>query len=635
MRNPTLPVCLALFPIFSLAQNSAPAAQPIANTIPAAQDVAWPGVITLLVDATDVTRGIFQVSETIPLSTAGPLTLLYPQWLPGNHSPTGQISNLAGIKFSAGGHSLPWRRDPVEVFAFHVEIPPGTSSLQVQFQFLAPTQLNQGRSRIVTTPDMLNLQWNAVALYPAGHYVRQIRFAPSVKLPAGWKAATALEVEAQQGAVIRYQPVSFETLVDSPVFAGANVRVEALAPGVRLNIVADQPEQLAATEEQLQFHRNLVAQAVKLFGAQHYDHYDFLLALSTRQGEIGLEHHRSSENGVDADYFTKWKDSVIDRDLLPHEYTHSWNGKYRRPAELWTPDYRTPMRDSLLWVYEGQTQFWGYVLAARSGIISKQDTLDALAGIAASLDNSAGRNWRPLLDTTSDPILSQRRPRGWPSWQRSEDYYDEGLLIWLDADSLIRALSGGARSLDDFAKAFFGVNDGDWGELTYDLDAVVRTLKQVQAHDWGAFLRSRVEDTSARAPLDGLTRGGYRLAYTDTPSEWWKAREKRGKLTDLSYSGGFVVGKEGEITAVAWDSPAFNAGLTVGTRLIAVNGRALDTDELTAAIQAKKSPLSLLLKTGEIYRTIDFNYDGGLRYPKLERTGLGPSSLDSLLTAKP
>jgi predicted metalloprotease with PDZ domain len=633
MNHRALPILFAFLPLLTHAQNSAPEAQPIVDTIPPARDVAWPGVITIAVDASDVTRGIFHVSEAIPVAADGPLTLLYPKWLPGYHSDEGQVSELAGLKFNAGGRSLPWRRDPVDVFAFHIDVPKGTSSVEAQFEFLAPTDEKQGR--IVTTPEMLNLEWHAVALYPAGYYVRRINVEASVKLPDGWKAATALEVARRKGATIHFKQATLDTLVDSPIFAGANVRVETLAPGVRLNIVADQPEQLDATEEQLQLHRNLVTQAVKLFGAQHYDHYDFLLALSDRQGGIGLEHHRSSEDGVTAGYFTEWKDDLRQHNLLPHEYTHSWNGKYRRPANLWTPDYRTPMQDSLLWVYEGQTQFWGYVLDARSGLLSNEETLGALASIAARLDTDAGRRWRPLADTTDDPIIAQRRPKGWRSWQRSEDYYNEGLLIWLDADSLIRKLSHGTRSLDDFARAFFGVNDRDWGELTYNFEDIVRTLNQVQTNDWAAFLQARLDRVRDRAPLDGFARGGYRLVYTNTPTEWFKSFEKARKITDLTYSGGFVLGKEGEITEVAWDSPAFNAGLTVGTKLIAVNGRALDTDELKAAIKARKSPLSLLVKTGDIYRTIDLDYDGGLRYPKLEKTGAGPSSLDALLAPKP
>lgn len=633
MKKRFFSILFALLPFFSQAQNSAPEALPVIDTIPAARDIAWPGVITLSVDATDVTRGIFQVVEQIPVSAAGPLTLLYPKWLPGTHSESGQISQLAGITFSAHGHLLPWRRDPVDVFAFHIDVPVGATSIEARYQFLSPTDAAQGR--IVTTPDMLNLEWDAVVLYPAGYYVRRINFEPSLKLPVKWKAASALEVAAHKGATLHYKQVPLDTLVDSPVFAGANVRVETLAPGVKLNIVADRPEQLAATDEQIQLHRNLVTQAVKLFGAQHYDHYDFLLALSDRQGGIGLEHHRSSENGSSGDYFTEWTNTPVRRQLLPHEYTHSWNGKFRRPADLWTPDYRTPMRDSLLWVYEGQTQFWGVVLGARSGLLSKDETLGSLASLAARLDTDAGRQWRPVADTTDDPIISQRRPKGWRSWQRSEDYYNEGLLIWLDVDSTIRELSHGARSLDDFARAFFGMNDRDWGELTYNFEDVVRTLNQVQTNDWAGFLRARVEQVSTHAPLGGFTRGGYKLVYTEKPSDWFKAGEKARKITDLTYSIGLVLGKDGEINDVAWDGPAFNAGLTVGTKIIAVNSRALDTDLLKAAIKAKKSPLNLLVKTGDIYRTIELTYSGGLRYPRLEKTGSGSSSLDDLLAPKP
>lgn len=628
LGSPALLAPLALLAV----PPSAPTALPFPGDIPAARDVAFPGTIVLAVDASDVTRGIFAVTETIPVGAAGPLTLLYPQWLPGEHSPGGPIAELAGLRVGDGSRSIPWERDPVEVHAFHVNVPPGTARLVVQFQYLAPTDPSQGR--IVTTPAMLNLEWNTVVLYPAGYYVRRIQVDASLRLPDGWKIATALPIAAQSGSTLHFVPTALDTLVDSPAFAGVNLRVEILAPGVRLNIVADRPEQLAATAEEIQFHRNLVTQAVRLFGAQHYDHYDFLLALSDRQGGVGLEHHRSSENGVDGRYFTDWKGSLTTHDLLPHEYTHSWNGKFRRPADLWIPDYRQPMRDSLLWVYEGQTQFWGYVLAARSGLLSRDDALGALAAIAAAYDTRAGRTWRPLLDTTNDPITAARRPLPWASWQRSEDYYNEGVLLWLDADSLIRQLSGGRRSLDDFARAFFGVDDRDWGELTYTFDDVVRTLNAVQPHDWAGFLRERLERTAAHAPLDGLARGGYRLAFTDTPTDWVIGYQKQRKYIDLSYSGGFSLGPDGAIISVLWDGPAFAAGLTVGTKIVAVDGRAYDPDDLKATIKARKSPISLLVRTGDLFRTVAFSYDGGLRYPRLERTGQGPSGLEALLAPK-
>jgi predicted metalloprotease with PDZ domain len=620
------------FPLCAVAQNSEPVALPIEDTIPPARDVAWPGVISLSVDASDKMRGIFRVRETILLGASGPLTLLYPKWLPGTHAPSGPISALAGLQFNADGLALSWRRDPVDVYAFHIEVPKGTSRIEAQFQYLAPTDVGQGR--IANTPEMADLEWNTVVLYPAGHYVRRINVEASLKLPEAWKAGTALEVAGQEGTTIRFKPATLDTLVDSPVYAGQYFRVERLTPDVRLNIVADQPEHLAATEEQIQLHRNLVTQAVKLFGAQHYDHYDLLLSLSSREGVIGLEHHRSSENGVTGGYFTEWTNNMPMRDLMPHEYTHSWCGKYRRPADLWTPDYREPMRGSLLWVYEGQTEFWGVVLGTRSGLLSREQTLGFLANTAAHLDTDPGRTWRPLQDTTDDSVVAQRRPKGWRSWQRQEDYYREGLLIWLDVDSLIRERSRGQRSLDDFARAFFGMNDRDWGELTYTFNDVVRALNQVETNDWASFLRFRLDQVSEHAPLAGFMRGGYRLVYTNTPTEWFRVNEKMRKATDLSFSGGFVLGKEGEITEVIWDSPAFNAGLTVGSKLIAVNDRALDTDELKTAIKAKRSPLKLLLRTGDVFRATELNYDGGLRYPKLEKTSPGPSTLDDLLAPK-
>jgi predicted metalloprotease with PDZ domain len=626
-------VLFALSSFLASAQNSAPVAQPIFDTIPAARNIACPGVITESVDASDVAHGIFRVHETIPVNSSEALTLLYPKWLPGFHSDGGPIMNLAGLTIMSGNQALRWSRDPVDMYAFHVDIPSGTSSIRVQFQFLAPTEENQGR--IVSTPQMLDLEWNNVILYPAGYYVRQITVDPSLKLPDGWKAACALKVVSKRGSAVHYEKTPLDTLVDSPVLSGANVRVETLSPDVRLNIVADEPEELAASDEQLQSHRNLVTQAIKLFGAQHYDHYDFLLALSDRQSPIGLEHHRSSENSTVGGYFTDWDDTLARRYLVPHEYVHSWNGKFRRPADLWTPDYRTPMRDSLLWVYEGQTQFWGVVLATRAGIVSRDDTLGALAALAARLDTDAGRTWRPLEDTTDDPIIASRRPQGWRSWQRSEDYYNEGLLIWLDADTLIREKSNGDKSLDDFARAFFGVNDRDWGELTYTFDDIVNTLNQIQPYDWAAFLHARLDNVSQHAPLDGITRGGYQLVYTNTPTAFFKSNEKMRKTTDLTYSGGFVLNKEGTVTDVAWDGPAFNAGLTVGSKLIAVDDREFDADRLKTAIKAEKSPLHLLIKTGDIYRTVEFNYDGGLRYPALERVAQGPSTLEALLAHKP
>ncbi|WP_421931408.1 M61 family metallopeptidase [Phenylobacterium sp.] len=623
----------------ALAQSAGPQPVPLPAPIPAPQDRPYPGLITLSVDATDLDRRIFRVKETIPVAQPGPMTLLYPSWIPGNHAPRGPIDKLAGLVITGADKPLEWTRDPVDVSAFHIDVPADVKFVELNFQYVSPTDPDQGR--VVVTPEMMNVQWFALALYPAGYFTRQIQIQPHIRLPDGWSFATALEDRDSVREMVRFKPVSFETLMDSPMFAGRYVKKLDLDPGgrsrVTLNVVADDPSLLEIKPAQLAAHRAMVAQADKLYGARHYDHYDFLFALSDRMGGIGVEHQRSSENGTAPRYFLDWDKLPATRDLLPHEYTHSWNGKYRRPADLWTANFNTPMRNSLLWVYEGQTQYWGYVLAARSGLLTKQEALDAIAATAAAYDNRVGRSWRAMEDTTNDPIISARRPQAWTSWQRSEDYYSEGQLIWLDADTLIREQSKGKKSLDDFAKAFFGVNDGDWGQLTYDFDEVVKTLNAVQPHDWAGFLKTRLEGHGPGAPLDGVTRGGYRLVYGETPTDYAKSNETRRKITDLTYSLGLTLGKDGELAAVQWEGPAFKAGLADGMKLIAVNGLAYDADRLKDAVTAAKGgkdPLELLVKSGERYRTVKIDYHGGLRYPRFERVAGTPARLDDILAPR-
>ncbi len=635
MRNLLCSAALVAAAPLLLAANSRPQPVPIVDTIPAARDVPYPGVLQLRVDATDLDRAIFRVEETIPVAAAGRMTLLLPEWLPGNHAPRGQIANLAGLEFSANGQKLRWMRDPVDVYAFHVDVPAGVSAIVARFQFLSPTNGDQGR--IVVTPQMLNVQWEAVSLYPAGYFTRQIPIVASLTLPAGWQAATALRPTATQGSTLTYDQVSYEVLQDSPVFAGKYFRRDDLGHGVFLNTVADEAKQLVVPADVLQKHRNLVTQAVLLFGARHFDHYDFLHAVTEKMGGIGLEHHRSSENQNEPAYFTDFKGNLADHNLLPHEFTHSWDGKFRRGADLWTPDFRTPMRDSLLWVYEGQTQFWGYVLEARSGLSSKQDVLDKLAMVAAGLDNVPGRGWRPMGDTTNDPIISARRPKPWPSYQRSEDYYNEGLLIWTEADAIIREGTGGKRGMDDFARAFFGINDGDWGEVTYTFDDVVATLNRVYPQDWRTFLDQRVNRVSERAPLGGFTRSGYNLVYTDTPTDAFKALAKAAKSASFAYSLGFNIGKEDKLTSVLWGSPAFNAGLTTGLTLVSVNGRLYSEDVLKDAVTAAKTsnvPIRLAVKRGDELRIVDIAWTGGLRYPRFVKSGKVPGALDRLLAPR-
>jgi predicted metalloprotease with PDZ domain len=495
---------------------------------------------------------------------------------------------------------------------------------------------SQGGAAI--TREMLRLNWYAAALYPAGHFARQIQVEASLTLPVGWDFGTALESASTNSGVTVFKTVSFETLLDSPVIAGKYFKKIDLDPGgrsrVTLNVMADEPEFLDVAPKVLEIHRELVKQADKLYGARHFDHYDFLLSLSDRLATSGIEHQRSSSNGVEPKYFTTWDTAFISRDLLAHEYNHSWNGKYRRPADLWTPNFNVPMRDSLLWVYEGQTQYYGQVLQARAGFLTRQQALDSLAVTAATYDARAGRNWRNLQDTTNDPIIARRRAIPWTSWQRSEDYYSEGQLLWLEVDTLIRQLSGNRRSLDTFARAFFGINDGDWGQVTYTFEDIVSGLNAVEPHDWRAFLRQRLDETTPRAPLDGLERGGYRLIYTETPTDFAKANESRRKVTDLTFSLGAVVDSTGKITSVMWDGPIFRAGLSSDVQIVAVNNIAFDGEKLKAAVKATREngpPVELLIKQGDRYSSIRLDYHDGLRYPRLERINGTRALLDNIL----
>jgi predicted metalloprotease with PDZ domain len=614
------------------AGNSAPQPVPHVDTIPAARDIPFPGTMTLEVDATNTDQGIFTVRQTIPV-TGRHMVLLYPKWLPGNHAPSGAVEKLAGLHIRAGGRELPWTRDAVDVHAFHIDVPAGARRLDVDFQFLSATAANQGP--IMVSPNMLRLQWLSVSLYPAGYYVRQIPIQATVKYPAGFTAYSGLPSTAA-GATYSYQRTNYEVLMDSPVLAGRYAKSWQLSPRVFLDTVADTPEQLNATPAQIDAHKRLVEQAIRTFGAQHYDNYHFLFSISDQIGGIGLEHHRSSEDGVRPGYFTEWEQQIGARNLLPHEYAHSWDGKFRRGADLWTPDYRTPMRNSLLWVYEGQTQFWGYVLQARSGLVSKQDTLDQLASIAGSYDLAPARQWRALVDTTNDPIISRRAPKGWLSWQRSEDYYNEGLMIWMEVDAMLRQKSNGTRSIDDFARAFYGIRDGDWGQLTYTFDDVAATLNGIVPFDWAGFLRQRISETGKPAPVNGFAMNGYRLVYTPEPTRVFTQGE-RGGSTNLTYSIGLSVDREGVVTTAIWNSPAFRAGFKVGVTIVAVNGEVYSADRLKAAIVAAKgttAPIRLTVRSGQRVREVALDYHDGPRYPRFEKVGTGETGLDRLLAPR-
>jgi predicted metalloprotease with PDZ domain len=625
--------------------------------LPAPRDSAWPGTVSLAVDATDLDHRVLRIQQSLPVAGPGRLTLLYPRFLPGTHGPYGDVSALSGLKIQAAGQALAWTRDTVDSFAFHVEVPAGVRQLDLQFQHLSPLHWGQGRPSM--TRALLGVQWNQALLYPAGHFASAIRFEARLKLPEGWRQASALrgtDGQVPQPGMdgwVRYAPVSLETLVDSPMFAGPHLkRIELDPPGalqpVALNILADEASQLEVTPQQIDAHRALVQQSDKLFGVRHFRQYDFLLSLSEHFGGIGLEHHESSENGVRPNYFKDWDKAIRSRELLPHEYVHSWNGKFRRPLDLWTPQYNLPMRNSLLWMYEGMTQYWGHVLAARSGLSTPDQARHRLAEVAAYLDVRVGRTWRNLQDTTNEGTMASRRDKAWRDWQRSADYYDEATLIWLDADTLIREQSGGVRSLDDFAKAFFGITttrhaDGAIRPATYRFEDVVRTLNAVQPHDWASFLRARLDTNQPGAPLDGLARSGWRLDWAGTESDYakhaegWSGANGRERPADFQYSLGLRISSDGKLDQVMWGSPAFQAGLAPGLTLVAVNLDAYKPEKLAAAIQANtdgKAPIQLLLRDGDRFRNVSLDWRGGQRFPRLVRVEGTPDRLTQIQAAR-
>lgn len=630
--------------IFSLTLTLTFAAPTSLITIPEPTNVRYPGTLKLDIDVTDVERKIHKARLQIPVAP-GPLTLLFPQWLPGNHAPNGVISSLSGLRILANGKALEWTRDTIQVFAFHLTVPQGVSAIEAEYEYLTAVAPSFGR--VLVTPDIVNVQWNSVVLYPAGYDADGIMVEATMTHPEGWLYATALEAKKSAGGKtnkVEFTAVNLTDLVDSPVYIGRFVKSFELDLGskipVRFNVFADNAESLDAEPEQIDVHRKMVQQTYKIFGRGPYSRYEFLIAASDVFGGTGgLEHRQSTEIGVGAGYFSKYKDSAPMRGVVPHEFVHSWDGKFRRPADLNTRNFNEPMQNSLLWVYEGQTTYWTDIIAARSGLHSPTEAREALARTAAFMLQRAGRTWRNLQDTTNDPIMSSRgRDKSWPSWQRGSDYYPEALLIWLDADFKIRELTQEKKSLDDFARAFFAVPANNFATKTYTFDDVTVALNAVAPHDWKTFLRSRLDSLRDNNSLDTLGRSGWRLVYTDKPNIFGEAANKNRGNNDFTHSIGIVIDKKDVITDVEWGSPAFDARVTSGATLLAVNGRAYKADVLNNAITAaklSKKPIELLIKSDDTYRSVSLKYFDGIRYPHLERVEGTKDRLSAVLAPLP
>jgi predicted metalloprotease with PDZ domain len=595
--------------------------------------------IQITADLSDAPRKLFHAEVDLPV-TAGPLSLTTPKWIPGDHRPTGPVDNIVGVVFTANGQPLAWRRDDVDLYQFHLTIPPGVTTLHAHLDCIILSNVSQ---------KLAFLEWDKVMLYPANTPVGDIPIQPSVIVPAGWGIGTALTPVGSgpypvpaPGSVTRFAVTNVEQLEDSPILAGQYFHEFALSPEISpkhfLDVVSDAPEDSNLRPAALAEIANLIREADALYRSHHYNQYHLLLSLSDTAGDLGLEHGQSSENGVGEKAFTDEDHQLADSDLLAHEFTHSWNGKYRRPVGLYQPDFATAQQGALLWVYEGMTEYLGNVLAARSGLRSQAQYRDILALSAANLDYTPGREWRPTEDTAvAASILRDGNP-SWSNWKRGQDYYDEGELLWLDADTLIRKMTNNQKSLDDFQRIFLG-KGGNTGPLivTYTFDELVRDLNEVVPYDWAVFLHDRIDKINPHADLAGIERGGYKLIYTDKPN----ASEtvitanagKDATVVNAWYSIGLRVGADGNIKDVCWNGPADKAKLVPGSKIIAVNGQVFSGDLLRAAIRnakGKSEPIRLIVQLDNFVSTADIDYHDGERYPVLERVEGTPDYLDDV-----
>ncbi len=599
---------------------------------------AQPKPITITVDLTDAPRKILHAQLAFPVQP-GPLTLVVPQWIPGEHGPTGPIDNFAGLVFTANGQNVPWRRDSVNMFAFHLDVPAGAVTLQAKADFLATAAASGFSAGASTSPNLCLLSWNELLLYPEGARASDVIFQPAVKIPESWKFGTALTTASANGGTTQFEPVTLEALVDSPLLAGRYFKeiplAEEVTPKHFLDMAGDGPEDLEVSSDQVAAFSNLVRETGPLFASRHYYSYHFLLTLSDSVAHFGLEHHQSSDDRVEARTFLDDDVKMLSASLLPHEFTHSWNGKYRRPAGLVTPDYQQAMKGDLLWVYEGLTEYLGDVLAVRAGFWTTDQYKSFLAASAAALDHRPGRTWRNLQDTATSAQILYSISDGWDNWRRSVDYYPEGELIWLEADVTIRKLSGGKKSLNDFCARFYGVNGNTPPKvLPYTFEDIVSNLNVIQRFDWAGFLHERLLSNKPNAPLGGVTAGGYRIEYTDQPNEFVRAGESHSRGVNAWYSLGLRTGADDTVEDVLLDSFAYGAGIGPGMKIVAINGRRASDELLHAAIRNTKTatqPIELILENAGYFQVVKLDYHGGEKYPHLVRDDKAAAVLDSVL----
>jgi predicted metalloprotease with PDZ domain len=595
--------------------------------------IAQTTTITLSVDATDAARNMLHSRLTIPVRP-GPLTLFYPEWIPGEHTPTGTINDVVNLKLTANGKPLAWRRDDLEMFAFHCDIPPGVTTLDVTFDDVTQPETT-------ASAKLARIKWNRLLVYPQGVASDAVTVKASLKLPSNWHFASALPLINDNRGELNFKEVSLTQLVDSPAIIGANFRNFPLTSSGtmhEMDVMADTTTALTLKPETLTGLKNLVQEAYALFGARHYRSYKFLVTLSDHGGSEGLEHHESSEDGVGENAFSEELELLDFAELMGHEYAHSWNGKYRRPAGLATPDFEQPQKAELLWVYEGLTQYLGKVLPTRSGLWTAEDFREAMAAVAAEMENQSGRQWRPLVDTAVAVQLTYSSPRAWMNSRRRVDYYDEGSLVWLEADVLIRTRSNGKLSLDDFCRRFHGGGqDTAPAVKPYTFDDIVNTLNEVTPYDWRSFLNTRINAVAPHAPVGGITNGGWKLVFTDKPNTEMRIADHSRKSVDLSFSLGALLKEDGTVMDVNPNLALFKAGLAPGMKIVSVNGRTWSTDVLHEAITSAKNstaPIELVVENGSFTETYRVNYHEGERYPHLERDNSKPDVMGEVIKSR-
>jgi predicted metalloprotease with PDZ domain len=592
-----------------------------------------PPPISITVDASEVNQQRIEARMVFP-AKPGPLTLLYPKWLPGTHGPGGPIGRLGGLKLSASGKPVAWQRDPLEMFAFHCQVPEAATALEVELAYILtnsqdPFEVSIG---VVASRHVAIINWNAMLVYPKGGKADELIYAAQLQLPKGWKFGSRLETVRDSSGTVEFKPVSLSRLIDCPVIAGEHFRTIPLTSEPtphQIDLACEDAKTLELNSEFIEHMKRLVAESIAFFDARHYTNFHFLLGLSDRIPHFGLEHHECSVNTASPRAFTgdpaaKWWLTF----LLPHEYLHSWNGKYRRPEGLVSPDYQGPHQTDLLWVYEGLTQYLGLVMDARSGLWTPEQFRENLASTGADLDRRSGRTWRPLIDTA---LASQIHTAGSRhTWRGGSDYYYEGVFIWLEADGIIRKQTQGKRNLQDFCRAFFGGEDGKVVVKPYSFDEVMTSLEEIAPYDWRGFFTSRLNATERHAPLAGLEMAGWKLVFTDARQE--SGRDRDG--LDLSYGLGCFISREGNINNIGAHSPAAKGGLKEGMRVIAVNGRRFSDAAFRQALRAsakENAKLDLLIENGDEFKTISLDYHGGEKYPKLERIQDRPDVLAEII----